>query len=115
MANVTIDDYTIRVEDSAEQSIRNENIGVKVRPKPSGSQTEDFSPWLAGRDKTVGEQPPETANKLTDQPAWVSCPRRPRTARTVKAIVEEMKRNSKKGKVSQSDATPSRRPSGPLC
>ena len=97
MTNVIIDDYTIPAEDSTEQPILTENLDVKARPKPSGSQAEDFSPWLVGRDKTVGDEPPETANGLTDEPAWGSRPRRLRNARSVQEIVEQMKRNRKGG------------------
>jgi hypothetical protein len=93
---MTIDDYAIQAEDAAEHPILTEIIDVEARPKPSGSQTEDFSPWLVGHDKTVGDQPPETYNKLGDEPQWGSCPRRPRGPRTAREIVEQIKRNSKK-------------------
>jgi hypothetical protein len=95
MTNVIIDDYTGRAENSTKQPIPIENIEVEARPKSSGSLPEDFSPWLVSRDKTIDNQPPETTNKSTDEPAWGSCPRRVRNPRTAREIVEEMKRNRK--------------------
>ena len=96
MTHVIIDDYTSREENSTKQPITTENLDVEARPKPSGSLTEDFSPWLVSRDKTIDNQPPETTNKSTDEPAWGSCPRRVRNPRTAREIVEEMKRNRKR-------------------
>ena len=91
MVSDQMDDAT---DDTVKKLASGEHQETDPRQKSAGSSLADLAPWLV--DKKDSNNRPETTDGLSTEPAWGSDPRpRGRTARDVRQIVEEMKRNTR--------------------
>jgi hypothetical protein len=87
-----------QTDDATDDIVKKLTSGERQETNPhqksAGSSLGDLAPWLV--DKKDNNDRPEATDGVSTEPAWGSDPRpRGRTARDVRRIVEEMKRNTR--------------------